>query len=126
MAYPDNFYGLSEDQVIEAIENGTTLTAISLLVGKNKSMLTRWLMADEQRFARTNAARILAASAWDELAEHEIKQAQDPFELTRARELAHHYRWRASKIAPKEYGDKMETTHVGAQPVVIEEKLSKT
>ena len=35
-----------------------------------------------------------------------IAQASDPFELAKAKELAHHYRWRASKIAPKLYGDK--------------------
>jgi hypothetical protein len=35
-------------------------------------------------------------------------QASDAFELAKAKELAHHYRWRASKIAPKLYGDRLQ------------------
>jgi hypothetical protein len=50
----------------------------------------------------------MAATAeyWDQVAVDGIAQAGDPFELAKAKELAHHYRWRASKIAPKLYGDK--------------------
>ena len=29
-------------------------------------------------------------------------------DLAKARELAHHYRWRAAKIAPREYGDRVQ------------------
>jgi hypothetical protein len=118
-SYGPDFYGLTEDQVIEAIENGTSLTAIALLVGKSKSMISKWLNADEKRSARAIVARISAAVAWDELAEHGLKSAGNAFDLAKARELAHHYRWRASKIAPKDYGERI--THAGdpSAPVAL-------
>lgn len=116
---PPAFYGLTEDDVIVKIENGETLTRIAADVGKDKSMLSRWLAADEQRSARAREARIVAASSWDESAEDEIRNATDSFQLSRAKELAHHYRWRASKIAPKLYGDKLLQEHSGpnGQPI---------
>ena len=42
-----------------------------------------------------------------------INNAGDPFELAKAKEAAHHYRWQASKANPKGYGDKLDLTHGG-------------
>lgn len=50
---------------------------------------------------------------WDERAEAAISAASDEFELRKAKEISHHYRWRASKIAPKDYGDKQQVEHSG-------------
>lgn len=102
------FYGLTEEDILAEIENGRSLTEIATALGHDKSMLSRWLNADEQRSARARDARILAASSWDDAAEDGIRDATDPFELAKAKELAHHYRWRASKIAPAQYGEKLE------------------
>ena len=107
------FYGLAETDIIERMESGDTISSIAKECGKNRSTLCRWLNADPQRSARAQLARISAAAAWDEKAEDRIELAEDAFELSRAKELAHHYRWRASKIAPKEYGDKVEHEHKG-------------
>jgi hypothetical protein len=49
-----------------------------------------------------------AAAAYDEQAEQELRSATDLFQLAKARELAQHLRWRASKINPKAYGDRLE------------------
>ena len=53
-------------------------------------------------------AREQLAKLWDEKAEDVLQQAGDEFTLKKARELASHYRWRASKTAPREYGDRVE------------------
>ena len=53
------------------------------------------------------------------MAEAELRNASDPFELARARELASHYRWKASKADPGQFGDKLETTHKGNVGVSI-------
>ena len=113
------FYGLAEDEVIERIENGQTLTYIATECGKNRSILSRWLNADEQRSARAQLAREAAAGAWDDKAEYVLEEASDAFGLSKAKELCHHYRWRASKIAPKAYGDKLETTVKGGPANVM-------
>jgi hypothetical protein len=100
-----------EDEIIARIEAGEMLTAIAQSLGVDRANFNKWLKSDELRSARAHEARISASAAWDEKAEHGIEAAADPFELSKAKEMAHHYRWRASKIAPKVYGDKIETTH---------------
>jgi hypothetical protein len=121
-----DFYGLSEEVILARIEDGETLTSIATSVKCSKSMISRWLHAEPERSARANLSRIAAAAAWDELAEQEIRKAADGFDLAKAKELAHHFRWRASKISPAAYGDKIEQIHRGAQPVYIDEKLAAT
>ncbi len=89
------------------IADGKTMTEIASAAGVSCGRLSEWLSDDVERSARARDARTLAARLWDEKAEKTIIDAKDPFELARANSLAHHYRWRASKIAPKDYGDKM-------------------
>jgi hypothetical protein len=99
---------LGIDAVCSRIINGETMTAIAKSAGADMATLTVWLAADENRSARAREARIQAARAWDERATEAIERAADPFELSKAKELAHHYRWRASKIAPRDYGDRVQ------------------
>ena len=51
-----------------------------------------------------------AAGTFDEMARDELRSAADPFELARAREVASHLRWKASKADPGRYGDKLDVT----------------
>lgn len=101
------------DRVCEMIRNGELMSEIAASLGVSKSSLTEWIQADGERSARARASRALTAQHWDEKAEAEIARATDPFEISRAKELAHHYRWRASKIAPTEYGEKIGVEHSG-------------
>ena len=102
------------DGVTERLSTGVTLTQIAKDAGVSIGFLLQWIAADENRSARAREARAQAAKLWDEKALDVIEQAADPFELQRARELAQHYRWRASKAAPKDYGDKMTQEVTGA------------
>ena len=108
-----NFAGVSEDDIIRRIEDGEALAAIATSVGRARSKLTEWLQADDERWERSARARTSAAGAWDEKAEQELGDALDPFALAKAKERAHHYRWRASKTAPRLYGDKQQIEHSG-------------
>lgn len=117
-----NAYG--EDAVISALSDGKTMTAIALEVGVTVGQLSVWLSKEDERSARAREARSYAARLWDERAEEIIYQATDPFELNRAKELAHHYRWRAAKIAPKDYGDKVTNEHTGANGGAIIQNIS--
>ena len=100
------------DKVCECVTAGFSMRKIAEQAGVSTNAMWRWLLADLTRSARAKAARALTAWHWDEQAEEVINSATDALELTKARELAHHYRWRASKIAPKEYGDRLE--HAGS------------
>ena len=102
------------EAVCERLANGVTMTAIAEEIGVTVGKLSQWIASDEEHSARAREARIHAARIWDEKALSVIEQALDPFELQRAKELAHHYRWRASKTAPKEYGDKLQAELTGA------------
>ena len=104
-------YGI--DRVAEQLSNGVTMTLIAAEIGVTVGKLSQWIASDEEHSARAREARIHAARIWDEKALDVIEQAADPFELQRARELAQHYRWRASKTAPKDYGDKIQAEHTG-------------
>lgn len=96
-------YGL--DAVCEAIVSGGTLTFVAADAGVSLTRLLAWIEVTPERSARVREARATTGRLWDEKAETEIRDAPDEFGLKKAKELAHHYRWRASKIAAREYGD---------------------
>jgi len=98
------------DDLCARIESGQRLTAIADDLGIAVQTLRPWIDADHSRSARAREARVKSAAAFDEIALRRIEQAGDKFELDKAREVAHHLRWRAAKIAPKEYGDKLDVT----------------
>lgn len=94
------------DEVCKLIVDGVILTDIAAEAGVSIGTLITWLDGDTERSARAREARAQSARTWDDKAARGIELAGNAFELARAREMAHHYRWRASKIAPREYGDR--------------------
>lgn len=96
------------DQILDL----RSLSEIAQEAGVALSTLTRWVASDLERSARVREARRLAAEAWVERAEQVVSVAKNGFELQRARELAHHYRWKASKINPQ-FNDKVIQEHTG-------------
>lgn len=111
-------YGI--DAIADDVSGAKTMTEIAAAIGVTVGQLSTWIAADVEHSARVREARTVAARYWDERSEKEILSASDPFELARAKELAHHYRWRAAKIAPKEYGDKVHNEHTGANGGAIQ------
>jgi hypothetical protein len=109
------------EALCEAVSNAQSLTSIANEVGVSIGSLLSWIDAVPERSARVREARIAMAKVWDERAEDEIRLAEDELSLKKAKEIAHHYRWRASKIAPKEYGDKVQQEVTGADgsPFVV-------
>lgn len=95
------------DSICASIVDGISMREIAENSGVSQGRLIDWLMSDPERSARAREARARSAAIWDDKAAEEIRLADDPFKLSRAKELAHHFRWRASKIAPREYGDKL-------------------
>lgn len=100
------------DWVCDQLLDLRMLTDIAREAGVGLSTLTAWIAATPERSARVREARRLAADAWVEKAEQVVVDAKNGFELQRARELAHHYRWKASKISPA-YNDKVVQEHTG-------------
>lgn len=94
--------------VCDRVADMKSMTAIANEAQTNIGSLMSWVQADPLRLVRVKEARRSTAQVWDDLAVETIRQAGDGFELSKAKELAHHYRWRASKIAPKEYGERLD------------------
>lgn len=93
--------------ICQHIEAGETISAIAKELGTFHSHISAWLGENQYRSARANVARAKSARYWDDRAQTMIEEASDAFELAKAKELAHHFRWRASKIAPSDYGDRL-------------------
>lgn len=120
----DRIEAFGIDAICERLANGVTMTAIAEEIGVTVGKLSQLIASDEEHSARAREARIHAARLWDEKALSVVEQAQDLFELQRAKELAHHYRWRASKTAPKEYGDRVTQEHTGANGGPIQARIA--
>lgn len=102
------------DQICLDIAGGMSMNHMARTLGVGIGRLFDWIDSDPVRAARVRVARAQSARHWDELAEIEMRKATDPFEFSKARELAQHFRWRAKMVAPKEYGDKVVQEHTGA------------
>lgn len=105
------------------IIDGQSQTSIAQSVGVSLATLSHWIAADIERSARVREARIASSRAYDEKAEQALMDARDPFELAKARELASHYRWKASKTNPKEYGERVEIDQKTSITDLTEEQL---
>lgn len=97
--------------VCDSIGEGNSLTLIAQEAGVSIGSLLVWIEADRERSARVRETRTVMARYWDERSERVIEDSEDEFDLKKAKELSHHYRWRAAKIAPREYGDRQTVEH---------------
>lgn len=113
------------ERLCEAIIEGRMIRELALEWGVTESRIRYWVAGDPARTARVTAARRISAATYDEKAEQVLMDAKDDLELKKAKELAHHYRWKASKIDPGGYGEKIE--HSGTLDVrtASEEQLAR-
>lgn len=96
------------DALCDRLVAGETQTKICKQLKIAMGSLGRWIALDDQRAMRVREARIEAARAYEEKATEAILGARNPFGLAKAKELAHHYRWKAAKADPRGYGEKLE------------------
>lgn len=115
---------LGVDALCDRICAGESQTAIARDLDIGVATLCRWIAADVERSARVREARISAARSFDDLAEYELRSAADTFELAKARELASHYRWKASKADPRGYGEKIEIDQKTTLTDLTEEQIN--
>jgi hypothetical protein len=92
-------YGI--EQIVDDIMDGVPLMHIAMRIEVPLSSFYRWADITPGAAERMLAARKHTAQQWEEMAEKVVAEAKNPFELMRAKELAHHYRWRAACISPK-------------------------
>ncbi len=118
-----DLFGL--EAVCDEILSGNTRSAICKKLGITRASLIRWIALDSERQARVREAHIDAAQAYDEMAEEALKSARGKDALARARDLAHHYRWRASKANPREYGEKLQVDQTTTVVNLSDEEIDR-
>lgn len=132
------FFGLTEAEIMERVEDGQSVASIAQSIGKNRSTLVRWLASDEQRSTRLTRAREIGCHA---MAEQCMEIADTPAEgvetttkadggveekrgdMLQHRRLQIETRMRLmGKWLPMVYGDKTQHEHSGT--IGIAEALS--
>lgn len=101
------------DDIVELILEGKTFREIASKKGVALGTLHSFITLDEHSVRVRNALEVSASSYADKAEEVLILAEKDSIEMTRARELAQHYRWKAGKRNPKKYGDKLDLTTKG-------------
>lgn len=96
----------AERPIHERIASGQTYRQIASSVGVSMGVFAFWIDATPERSQACARAREIAAQFFDEQAEARIDEAEDMFELSKAKEIATHLRWRAKAANPKRYGDR--------------------
>lgn len=103
----------SIDTIIEMIIDGKTYRQIAKHFEVGLGTLHTFLTYTEHS-ARAREALIISANSYADKAEEILQEAEGTKEeLMRARELAQHYRWKASKRNGIVYGDKQQLEHTG-------------
>lgn len=99
------------EAICDLMREGTVYRDVAARVGVSLSALWRWIYVDDERAAKVRTALTESADACDALAEAvlmDISPEASKAEVARARELAHHYRWRAAKRNPKTFGERQQ------------------
>ena len=96
------------DEILDLFADGETFRAVAKNVGVSTRTLNKFLTRKdnvEQYYAVLQES----SDSYASMAEEALRNSPaDKIEIQRARELAHHYRWMASKRNPKRYGDKLD------------------
>ncbi len=98
------------EKIIEQLIAGDSYRVIAEKYKVSLGTLFNYLHNSEHS-ARVIEALNYSASTFDDKAEKvllEINAESQGVEMQRARELAQHYRWKASKRSPKEYGERIQ------------------
>jgi len=103
------------DEVIEMIIAGKSFRQMADILQVPLSTLHDFTSKSEHS-ARVREALDYSADSFSDKAEAVLIEAESlPTEIQRARELAQHYRWKASKRSPKRFGDKVDITSAGKE-----------
>jgi hypothetical protein len=97
------------DEICRIISDGATHKQTAKKCGVGSDTLHAWLVADPARIHRARETRRLLAQEYARAALDAINALlpdATPAEITKARELANHYRWLAKVTDPGDYGDR--------------------
>ena len=109
------------DRICERLLNGDSLRQICADESMpNRSTVYRWMDENEAFAAKCARAREAQGDYMDDLIYDEARECtNDNFQAARVRISA--YQWRASKLKPKKYGDRITQEHTGPGGAPLEQ-----
>lgn len=113
MGRPSKISEKLTDEICDRISEGESLRDIC--AGKampNKSTVLRWMHVDDDFATKYARARELQADTIFEQMQ-DVADDGNPEDVQRAKLRVSTMQWRASKLAPKRYGDKVGVEHTG-------------
>jgi len=112
------------DEVGELITGGNYLSQVAEAADVTPGSLLQWIAKDPERNRTIAEARRMSAQLFDEQGVHVVRNASSWFQLEQAKQLAQHFRWRASKIDVQGYGEK-QSIDMHVKPLPMEEVDAK-
>jgi hypothetical protein len=102
-----------EETITDALMEGKSMRQIALMEGMpSRATMLRWLANKPEFAAKCARAREIQADVMDDKVLEAAEACnEDNFQSTKVKISA--YQWRASKLAPKKYGDKLDMNVTG-------------
>lgn len=119
MSRPSIYSEVTADALLERLATGESLAAVcrdDAMPGLRTVM--RWAVENESFGTEYARAREAQAEFMDDLILTTAEKAGEDPQAARVKVDA--YKWRAAKLAPKRYGDKIDVTS-GGEPVALDE-----
>jgi hypothetical protein len=92
------------DELVRLLEFGWLVSEVATIWRVDRAQLSQWIEADGQRASRARLARKAQAEIWDRVAfAIGLFAASDKAEMTRAKLLMDHCKWRSCMYNPEDY-----------------------
>lgn len=126
MGRPLSFTSAVGEEICERLMQGRSLRQICADPEMpDRTTVVRWLAREEDFAAKYARARDVYADVMEEdMAEIEDRTLSGEIEPAAARVVLTSKQWRAAKLAPKKYGDRLDLNHSGQ--VKVAKELSET
>ncbi len=92
------------DELVRLLEFGWLVSEVATIWRVDRAQLSQWIESDGQRASRARLARKAQAEIWDRIAfAIGLFTASDKVEMTRAKLLMDHCKWRSCMYSPEDY-----------------------
>jgi len=106
------------DEILDLFADGVPYREVAKKMGVSTRTLHKFLSIPENNIEYQSVLQESSDSYASKAEEVLLNSPPDKIEIQRARELAQHYRWMASKRNPRKYGDKLDIDHTsGGEPI---------
>lgn len=110
------------DDILDMFRDGYTFRAVCSKFGVSSRTMNKFLSLPENKDQYYAVLQESADAYVDKAEEVLLTAPADKNELYRARELAQHYRWLASKRNPKRFGDRLEVDQKTEATIIWKEE----